>query len=111
VFRLPGVVDHRPTPRLGKPHAAVLVRHAATVEYLVVPRDLVAVIRLAVVSEELVSWKGASLVQQFSSTWNNAVRQIGVAGYTVVVMRHTRRRRLEVVFVIILHMQQTTQYV
>ena len=56
MFRLPGVVDHRPTPRLGKPHAAVLVRHAATVEYLVVPRDLVAVIRLAVMSEELVSW-------------------------------------------------------
>jgi len=105
MFRLPGVVDHRPAPCLGKPHGAALVRHATSVIRLVVPRDLVAVVRRAVVSEELVGRQGASLVQQLNTTRNDAIRFLCAARYLIVALNDARRKRLEIVFVIVLETQ------
>jgi len=105
MFRLPGVVDHRPAPCLGKPHGAILVRHATPVIRLVVPRDLVAVVRRAVVSEELVGRQGASLVQQLNTTRNDAIRLLCAARYLIVALDDARRKRLEIVFMIVLETQ------
>jgi len=103
----PRFVNHRPAARLWKSHAAVLVSHTTSVKYLVVPRDLVAVVLFAVMTEELVGGHGTSLVQDLNSAWCDAVRWTSVARDAVVMTHHGRRRWLEVVFVSILHTHST----
>ena len=108
MLRFPGGVNHRPSSCLRKPHGAVAVVHASAVVHLVVPRDLIAVVSLAMVSEELVRRHGASLVQQLETSRRHAVWTVDVARRSKVTPSDARRRRLEIVLVIELDAQQTT---
>jgi len=105
LLRFPGVVDHGPASFLGELHAAAEVGLTSTVEHLVVRSDLVAVVRFAVVPEELIGRQGASLVMQHDTARCYAVRSIGVARNSVVMPSHRPRRRLKVVFVTVLYDQ------
>ena len=103
MLRFPRIVDHCPATSVGKSHATVLVCHTTSVVYLVVPGDLVTVVRLAVVSEELITRKSSSLVQQLDTARDYAIRSICVARITVVALTYAGRRRFEVVFMTVLH--------
>jgi len=86
LLRLPSIVDHRPTPCLWKPHTTASVGHSPTVEHLVVPGDVVTVVRCAVVPEVVFGRQRAPLMQVFGASGTHSVWNFGMAVEWIVVL-------------------------